>query len=1074
MSIKLRICPDPQSAEEQLDRWIAEHRPVADGAGLRRLNILVASGLQRRYHQRRLARNAANADSPGAHAAIYFFTPTDLAAEITARTAEPDSVPPTAMPNGAPLPLIEDLIEELNDGGTLRTLHSDLPGLAGAMRVSLTDLREGRVDPADFRAFAEDRAAGHADRDRLFEIAKIYDAWTELLQDRQLADRTATYEAALDAPAEAVDHALGGEPLAAIGIYDLTRIQRLLLGRCAGAVDVSVFTAVPEDDPFAAVALGALREDAGAEIERLGPTAAELPETTAFSAPDPLTEAAELARRVIDLAEQGVPFNEMAIFHREGSNADQRIAYALERAGADTFVAAGDPYRHTAFGRAAIQLVKLLCSAPTRVRLLEFLGNPVLRSRLSGDIRRQPLIWESISRKAALTSEWGKFGDQLSTFIDQTDDEREWERGPAEGLRTVCADLAERADQLAKAENWTDAAAVLASAFAAYVGSGSSEKEARILKGVREIINGLAEIDRAGAAYNPARLRSAALAVLEHERLRDPETFNGVLIGNPAGAARTLRFDAVFAAGLAERTFPSVPREDPLLDDAARRDLNERLGVQALRLNRTKGDHQKLQFKLAQSAARGRLGLSYARRGSVGGAPSHPSPLLLGALTPEHDPLLTAEELDQRAGEEPYAQFRRLPASISGAAPRRVDAADGEWRSVLRAVDESDFRLALLSTRGVEPRLLLHDLWPEGAERALAARNARNEGRFTAYDGIVDLRGLWSPYGDPHLALSPSNALERYARCPYQFFLNKVLGIRAVEEPGVSAELSPLDRGNIMHAALEDWAKRWLETKTPAWSEYVADPDPLADAASKHIKIAEEQGQLGGPDVAEALRAQILNDLEQTRRREQVRAANGWTPIHAEWEFEKVELEIEDGEPIHVSGKADRIDQHEDGRLIAIDYKTGKFREDVARQFISGRALQLPVYLHALDQELGGSLADSAAELFYITERGGFERDRIEGAGFAAPATPDTPSDARDLAHALGVIVNGMDSGRFFPYPFREQPKPRPSSHELVCTYCDYQAICTADIHRRYNKKAKTDHETVAPFQQMHDLKPPK
>ncbi len=1063
MSIKLRICPDPQSAEDQLDRWVAEHRPA--GAGdLQRLNILVASGLQRRYHQRRLARNAAVA-SPGAHAAIYFFTPADLARQIADRAAEPDSAPHTAMPNGAPLPLIEDLIGELSAGGVLRTLHPDLPGLAGAMRVSLTDLREGRVDPADLRAFAKDRAAGHSDRDRLLEIAEVYEAWTKLLQDHKLADRTAIYEAVLDAPPAAVARALGGQPLAVVGIYDLTRIQRLMLERCAGAVDVSIFTAVPEDDPFAAAALDALREDTGAEVERLGPSAAELPETAAFSAPDPLAEAAELARRVIDLAEQGVPFNEMAIFHREGANADQRIAYALERAGADAFVAAGDPYRHTALGRAAIQLIELLCSAPTRVRLLEFLGSPALRTDLSGDIRRRPLVWERISRKAALTSEWGKFDDQLAAFIAQTDDDHEWERGPAKGLRAVCADLAERAGKLAEAENWTAAAAVIADAFEAFVGSGGGERESRIRKGVRGIIDDLAEIDRAKAAYSPARARSAALAVIEHERLRDPEPFRGVLIGNPAGAARTLRFDAVFVAGLAERTFPSVPREDPLLDDAARRDLNERLGVQALRLNRAKGDHQKLQFTLARSAARGRLGLSYARRGSVGGAPSHTSPLLLGALTPEHEPLRTSEELDQRAGEEPDAQFRRLPASISGAAPRRVDAVDGEWRSVLRAVDESDFRLALLGTRGVDLRPLLLDLWPEGAERALAARNIRNEGRFTAYDGIVDLRGRWSPYDG---VLSPSTALERYARCPYQFFLSKVLGIRAVEEADAGAELSVRDRGIIMHGALEDWVKRWLETETSAWNEYVADPAPLADAAGKRIKSAEEQGQLGGPDIAEALRSQILNDLEQTRRREQIRAANGWTPIHAEWEFKKVELDIEDGEPIHVNGRVDRIDEHESGRLIAIDYKTGKFREDAARQFISGRALQLPIYLHALNQRLGGNLADSAAELVYITERGGFERDRIAGADFASK----TAVDASDLTHALGVIVKGMDSGRFFPYPFREQPKPRPGPHDLVCTYCDYQAICTADVHRRYDKKAKTDHETVAPFQQMHDLKP--
>ena len=1069
MSITIRICPDPQTAENQLDQWVARHRPGRQAADqpapapLQRLNILVASGLQRRYHQRRLAKNAP----AGAQAAIYFFTPTDLAREIADRAADPDSVPPAPMPKGADRLLIEDLISDLDRAGALRTLHTDLLGLPEAMRVSLTDLREGRVEPAQLRAFAEDRAIRHADPDMLLDIADIYAGWTTLLDDRNLSDRTAVYEAAIGAPPDAVVPALGDAPLAVIGLYDLTRVQRLLLKRCADATCVSAFFGVPEDDQVAVQAIDALRKDANADIERCPATAADPPEPVAFSAPDPLAEASELARRVIDLAERGIPFNEMAIFHREGANADQRLAYALERAGADAFVAGGVPYRRTAHGRAAILLIQLLCETPTRARLLEFLGSPVLHGHLADGIRRQPLIWERISRNAALASGWSEFADLLSAYIGQLDPEREWEREPAEGLRAVCDDLAGRADEVSNAQGWKDAAGILSSALDACVRSGSSEDESRILKGIREIINGLAEIHGTGAAFTPARTRAAALDALERERLRPPDPFRGVLIGNPAGSARTLRFDAVFVAGLAERTFPAVPREDPLLGDAARRGLNERLRVEALRLNRGKGDHQKLQFKLAGAAARSHLGLSFARRASVGGAQSHPSPLLLDALTPGDQPLLTSEELDELAGDDPGAQFRRLPASISGAAPLRADAAKGEWDAVLRAVDESDFRLALLGTRGIELRPLLLDLWPEVAERAIAARAGRNAPVFAAHDGIVDLRGLWSPFTDGNLS---ATALERYARCPYQFFLNKVLGIRAVEEPDAGAVLSPLDRGNIMHGALEDWVENWLKTKTPSWPEYAADPDALAEIANRRIDRAERERQLGGPDVAEALRSQMLGDLDQTRRREQIRAENGWTPARAEWEFEQIEIQTEDGRTLRVNGTVDRVDAHADGRLGAVDYKTGKFRQDAARQFFSGRALQLPIYLHATEQQLDGELSNSSAELAYVTERGEFERDSIDGADFAHPAAPY----AAPLAHALGVIADGMESGSFFPYPFLKQPKPRPSSYDLVCTYCDYQSVCTPDVHRRYIRKAKTDPETSSAFQQMHDLEPPK
>ena len=52
--------------------------------------------------------------------------------------------------------------------------------------------------------------------------------------------------------------------------------------------------------------------------------------------------------------------------------------------------------------------------------------------------------------------------------------------------------------------------------------------------------------------------------------------------------------------------------------------------------------------------------------------------------------------------------------------------------------------------------------------------------------------------------------------------------------------------------------------------------------------------------------------------------------------------------PIKISGQIDRVDVADDKTMIAYDYKlsTGSSKEDIK----SGRSLQLPIYLEALEQ----------------------------------------------------------------------------------------------------------------------------
>ena len=1071
MALTIERCRDIAAAERRLEAALGERR---GGQPLARVNILVGSGLQRLYHQRRLAQRI------GPLAAIYFFTPADLAREIADRADLPKRTP---LPPGAAPLLLDDIIHNLAADHQIRELDPNSPGLAEALHVTFTDLREGGVDAETFTRFAHDRPAPADDRRIIADLAALYAAWRERAAGRDrvagLRDRPSFYE---DALAQAVQPhdiaaALGGAPLIVTGMYDFTRVQRQLLASCAAQVPVHVLIPTPDGDDHAAALADTLEAETDAEPLPHASAQSTSAAAAGFSTSDPRAEAAETARRVLDAAAEGVKFHEMAILHRAGAAGDASLADALRRADIPAFVAGGQPVLHTNPGRAALRLLELLCDKPQRPQLLEFLGNPTLRAPLRAGPRPKPLQWERISRSARLTSDWAEFHSHLEQHLDslkRSDAERPYEQQATRELLDVCDDLQSRAEQIAQAGNWSEAVEVMLDALNDYINDGRGRPDSdaaedapddypRLIDAIRAALSELGGIDRIEARYTSARLLHAARGALNKSRLRPRRALQGVLIGNAAGAARTLRFDAVFVTGMAERSFPAVPRQDPLLPDSARRDLNTQIGAEALRLGQTRTRLDRLAFTLIEQAARKQLTLSYARRASAVGGPSHPSVLLTQAIGRANDSA-NAAPLDEEALNR-NERFQRLPAAVSEAAPRPDDDGAPIWGAEQRALDESDLRIAMLSAPGVVGHQLLLEIGGLPAERADIARRGRNSPQFTEFDGLIRPPGdLWNPF-DGQRTLS-ATALERYAACPYRFFLANILGVHAVEEPEEGGELSVLDRGSLMHEILEAWVQNWLDKKRPDWPEYAHDPDPLLEVATTKLDEAEQKRQLGPPGIADGLRRQVLDDLEQARQAEAKRAAAEphWRPRSVERKFENVELDAGEDRVVIVNGRIDRVDEAPGGRRRAIDYKTGKHRRAAAEAFRSGYLMQLPLYLHAMEQDDRGELAASTAEFFYVSAKGGFQREPLDGIELAAHGTPDALTPADELEHVLETISDGIVNGAFFPFPFRSAQKKPDDTH---CKWCDFQPACNSQVAPRYITKQRRNQSLTADFEHL-------
>src|SRR5207237_666429 len=168
------------------------------------------------------------------------------------------------------------------------------------------------------------------------------------------------------------------------------------------------------------------------------------------------------------------------------------------------------------------------------------------------------------------------------------------------------------------------------------------------------------------------------------------------------------------------------------------------------------------------------------------------------------------------------------------------------------------------------------------------------------------------------------------------YFLGAVLGIEAVENPEEQLTMSALDRGDLVHRALEQFIAEVLAR--PA-ADQPAPDQPWTDAdRARLIAIGDElceeykrKGLTGRDLFWRRERVRILADLERFLvEDDRHRLEHHTRPIATERPFgfapgaaDAVPLALADGRSVRFRGKADRVDRADDGSLHIVDYKTG-------------------------------------------------------------------------------------------------------------------------------------------------------
>ena len=221
-------------------------------------------------------------------------------------------------------------------------------------------------------------------------------------------------------------------------------------------------------------------------------------------------------------------------------------------------------------------------------------------------------------------------------------------------------------------------------------------------------------------------------------------------------------------------------------------------------------------------------------------------------------------------------------------------------------------------------RLLLEVPAPALPDRLqrLAGRGAR---RFPAP------RGLAAPASGSAFVVPPAPqvpvVLERirvtefrsFLECPYRYWLEHRLRLEGFEP--ATDQLDPAAFGTLAHAVLQRWGRDPEARERRHAPEIRAALELAMEAELDQLSAACFRGEPPLPVLVQVER--LRERLDWFAAMQAAHRAAGWHVLHVEWPLpEDAHLDIPDGPPVQVVGRIDRIDRHDDGRHLLIDYKT--------------------------------------------------------------------------------------------------------------------------------------------------------
>jgi ATP-dependent helicase/nuclease subunit B len=537
---------------------------------------------------------------------------------------------------------------------------------------------------------------------------------------------------------------------------------------------------------------------------------------------------------------------------------------------------------------------------------------------------------------------------------------------------------------------------------------------------IERTLSGLASLDETGAAGSVKGLEEVLAVELESALQRVGRFGQGVLVA-PVTHAIGLDLDIVYLVGLSEDLFPGRLRDDSLLPERVRE-----MTAGQLPSTRARVDFKQRSLLAAFTSA-GQVVASFPRGDLRRHTDRLPSRWLLPTLRARSgNPSLAATEWSQAKIDNKSGQWLSTSHSYAGSLQTTDAPSTGqEWR-----------------TRAV----LAHvDLDDDALTASLAMSDARASEQFTRFDGnLAGAAGLPN-FADGTRKVSPTR-LERYAVCPHEYFVRRMLNVEPVEAPEEQIEINVLDIGNLIHESFDE-----LISECSDQGELPGYGDPWTDLQRQRLQEIgaakadnyKAAGLTGHQTLWMRTRASLLATLSwMLTDDERWRAGQGARVLASELTFglgdhPEVLIQVDGGE-LRFQGSADKVDQRRDGTLLVTDLKSGSawtFKKLSADNPVEGgEKLQLPVYAHAARARFGDS--DTPVEAMYWFVR----KDR--GKRVQMPLTDVVE---QTYAETVGLIAKSIANG-----VFPQRAPVDPDFRWVQCPYCNPDGLGHAAVRSRW------------------------
>jgi ATP-dependent helicase/nuclease subunit B len=301
--------------------------------------------------------------------------------------------------------------------------------------------------------------------------------------------------------------------------------------------------------------------------------------------------------------------------------------------------------------------------------------------------------------------------------------------------------------------------------------------------------------------------------------------------------------------------------------------------------------------------------------------------------------------------------------------------------------------------------------------------------------------------------------LETYAKCPYKYFAERVLNLKALEEP--SEEIEALEMGSLLHNILYEFystiRKKGIIISKASFDDFKKAEDIL-------FKIAEEkinEGNFNSPltfyekEKILGINGKRENSLLYLFLKTEKENDENFIPEFFEVVFgslpygrqnyqRKILLKELKAGNVKIRGKIDRIDINEkENSYEVIDYKLGgkKPKKD---ELDEGLSLQLPLYMYAakelikaqLDKDLEPDIPKIYSLKFRERQFGKFPVNIGSRKNSSAEEKKQlVDSLIQECLESVEKFVNEISLGKFNLTTLKDR-------ESKVCGYCSFKSIC--------------------------------